>query len=111
MNRADDVRSRFAVLRKEWDSLATQHPDRLEVKYVLDKGPWGWKGETGFITPNLIQKVFPRSASESEKVKVFVCGPPPQVKAVAGPKDGPRQGELQGALKELGYSADEVFKF
>ena len=41
----------------------------------------------------------------------FVCGPPPQVKSVAGPKDGPRQGELLGALKELGYSAEEVYKF
>ncbi|WVQ62900.1 uncharacterized protein L199_001049 [Kwoniella botswanensis] len=99
------------LLRKEWDELAKQHPDRLEVKYVLDKGPWGWKGETGFVTPAMISKLFPRSSDSNEKIRAFVCGPPPQVKSLAGPKDGPRQGELQGAFKELGYTADEVFKF
>jgi hypothetical protein len=32
-------------LRKEWDDLAAKNPDRLSVKYVLDKEPRGWKGE------------------------------------------------------------------
>jgi len=98
-----------AVMRKEWDELSNKHKDRLEVKYVLDKGPWGWKGETGFVTASTISKLFPRK--EGETVKAFVCGPPPQVKSISGPKDGPRQGELSGALKELGYVEDEVFKF
>jgi len=35
-------------------------------------------------------------------------GPPGQVAAVAGPKDGMKQGELGGALKELGYSSEQV---
>jgi hypothetical protein len=35
-------------------------------------------------------------------------GPPPQVAAVAGNKAGMKQGELGGALKELGYSEDQV---
>ncbi|RSH87002.1 NADH-cytochrome b5 reductase [Saitozyma podzolica] len=100
-----NVTDKDILLRKEWDQLAKAHPDRLEVKYVLDKAPWG---ETGFVTANMIQKVFPK---KDDKVMAFVCGPPGQVKALAGPKDGPRQGELQGALKELGYTAEEVFKF
>lgn len=66
-------------------------------------------GETGFVTASMISKLFTRQ--EGQSVKAFVCGPPPQVKSIAGPKDGPRQGELLGALKELGYSSDEVFKF
>lgn len=33
-----------SVLRKEWDELAKKNPDRLNIKYVLDKAPWGWKG-------------------------------------------------------------------
>lgn len=37
-----------------------------------------------------------------------VTGPPPQVASVAGKKDGPRQGELGGILKELGYASDQV---
>lgn len=36
----------IAVMKKEWDDLSSKHGDRLEVKYVLDKGPWGWKGQS-----------------------------------------------------------------
>ena len=47
-----------------------------------------------------------------EKIKVFVCGPPPQVTSLAGKKDGPQQGEFGGILKELGYTVDQVcFRF
>ena len=65
-------------------------------------------GEKGFITASMITKAFPRG---DDKVMAFVCGPPGQVKAIAGPKDGPRQGELTGALKDLGFVQEEVFKF
>ncbi|WVR04153.1 hypothetical protein IAU60_001152 [Kwoniella sp. DSM 27419] len=106
-----NVTEKDILLKKEWDNLAKQHPDRLDVQYVLDKGPRGWKGETGFVTADTISKLFPRSANSSEKVMAFVCGPPPQVKSISGPKDGPRQGELAGALKELGYTSEEVYKF
>ena len=59
----------------------------------------------------MLSKLFPRKQDGKEKVMAFVCGPPPQVKSVAGPKDGSKQGELQGALKELGYTSEEVYKF
>jgi len=96
------------VLRNEWEGLAKEHPDRLDIRLVVDKPEKGWKGETGYITPDMISKVFPK---QSDKVMAFVCGPPPQVNSLAGPKDGPRQGELQGALKDLGYTSAEVYKF
>lgn len=99
------------LLRKDWDNLAQANPERLDVKYVIDKASKGWNGETGFITAPMISKFFPRKEGDNEKVMAFVCGPPPQVKSIAGPKDGPRQGELLGALKELGYVSEEVFKF
>ena len=38
-------------------------------------------------------------------------GPPGQVKAVAGKKEGMKQGAIGGILKELGYTEDQVFKF
>jgi cytochrome-b5 reductase len=38
-------------------------------------------------------------------------GPPGQVIAVAGKKDGMKQGAIGGILKELGYTEDQVFKF
>lgn len=34
-----------AVLRKEWDDLAKQNPERLNVKYVLDKKSRAWNGQ------------------------------------------------------------------
>ncbi|WVQ83455.1 hypothetical protein IAT38_005596 [Cryptococcus sp. DSM 104549] len=104
-----NVTEKDILLRKEWDALAAAHPDRLQVKYVLDKAPWGWSGESGYVTPELISKVFPRKPEE--KVRAFVCGPPGQMKAVSGAKDGMKQGELSGALKELGYTSEEVFKY
>jgi cytochrome-b5 reductase len=38
-------------------------------------------------------------------------GPPGQVSAVAGKKESMKQGAIGGILKELGYSAEQVFKF
>jgi cytochrome-b5 reductase len=38
-------------------------------------------------------------------------GPPGQVNAVAGKKDGMKQGAIGGILKELGYTEGQVFKF
>jgi hypothetical protein len=35
-------------------------------------------------------------------------GPPGQVAAVAGQKDGGKQGEIGGILKELNYSNDQA---
>lgn len=97
------------VLRKEFDALAQKYPGRLDIKYVLDKGPWGWKGETGYVTADLIKKTFPKNGDEN--VRAFVCGPPGQMKAISGEKDGMKQGELSGALKDLGYTSNEVFKY
>ncbi|ORY31302.1 hypothetical protein BCR39DRAFT_494109 [Naematelia encephala] len=104
-----NVTPKDILLKEKWDQLAKDHPDRLQVKYVVDKSEKGWSGETGFVTAPLISKLFKRQ--DGEKVMAFVCGPPPQVNSLAGPKDGPRQGELKGALKELGYNSDEVYKF
>lgn len=49
----------------------------------------------------MLSKVFPKG---QDKVKAYICGPPPQVKALAGPKDGPRQGELLGECFQLSYA-------
>ncbi|KAG6830090.1 hypothetical protein H0H92_002262 [Tricholoma furcatifolium] len=98
------------LLREDLDALAKQHPDTLEIVYLLDKPGPNWTGPSGFITKDIVKKhVAP--AELGEKVKVFVCGPPGQVAAVAGKKAGMKQGELGGILKELGYTEDQVFKF
>ncbi|QRV80378.1 hypothetical protein RhiJN_08393 [Ceratobasidium sp. AG-Ba] len=98
------------LLKEEFDKLKAKHGDRFEVLYIVDKGDKNWTGPTGFIAKDLLKKEI-APASLGAKTMVYVCGPPGQVAALAGPKDGMKQGELAGALKELGYTSEQVFKF
>lgn len=44
--------------------------------------------------------------------KVFVCGPPPLVASICGPKNEDKsQGAVEGVLKAMGYGSEDVFKF
>ena len=71
-------------------------------------------GETGYVDANMVTKYLP-SAKLGDKAKIFVCGelpvscarpcltpqcagPPGQVAAVAGKKEGMKQGALGGVL-------------
>ncbi|KAK7063910.1 NADH-cytochrome b5 reductase [Favolaschia claudopus] len=97
------------LMREDLDALAKKHPKTLEVVYLLDKPKDDWKGPKGFISSDVIKKYV--SPATSERTMVMVCGPPGQVAAIAGKKDGFKQGEIGGVLKELGYTSDQVFKF
>jgi len=105
-----NVTEQDILLRKEFDVLKKKYPDTFDVVYVLDKPNDKWQGPSGFINADLVKKHM-APASLKEKVKVFVCGPPGQVAAVAGKKDGAKQGEAGGVLKELGYTEDQIYKF
>ncbi|KAF8323954.1 putative cytochrome-b5 reductase [Clavulina sp. PMI_390] len=96
------------LLREEFEKLKKAHPDRFEPIFVVDKPSDSWTGYTGYISGDLIKE---HVKGPNEKVKIYVCGPPGQVKAICGPKDRMNQGPLDGILKELGYSEDHVFKF
>ncbi|KAJ3479103.1 hypothetical protein NLI96_g9288 [Meripilus lineatus] len=102
--------SQDILLKSEFDALKAKYPDTFNVVYTVDKADKDWKGETGFINKDLIQKHI-APASLGEKVKVYICGPPGQVAAIAGKKEGYKQGEVSGILKELGYTESQVFKF
>ncbi|KAI5451977.1 hypothetical protein NCC49_001276 [Naganishia albida] len=104
-----NVTDKDILLRERWDKLAKEHPERFQVVYSLDKPPYFWRGEKGYITKEMIQKYLPKD--NAKDVKFFVCGPPGQYAAVCGPKDGMKQGEIKGALGELQYDNDHVFKF
>ncbi|KAF7783981.1 hypothetical protein Agabi119p4_146 [Agaricus bisporus var. burnettii] len=105
-----NVTEKDILLREEFDALKEKHADKLDVVYLVDKPSTTWTGPSGFINAEVIKKhVGP--AELKDKVKIFVCGPPGQVAAVAGKKAGMKQGELGGILKELGYTEDQVFKF
>ncbi|PHH88566.1 hypothetical protein CDD83_7360 [Cordyceps sp. RAO-2017] len=100
------------LLRRELAELENRHPRRFRAFYTLDRPPRGWQGGSGgHITKDLLKTVLPEPAA-GDAAKIFVCGPPGLMKAISGAKVSPKdQGELDGALKELGYSKDQVYKF
>lgn len=102
--------SKDVLLKEEFDELKKKYPDTFNVVYTVDKADKDWKGTTGYVNKELIMKhIAPPNLDD--KVKVFICGPPGQVAAIAGKKDGMKQGELGGVLKEMGYTDSQVFKF
>ncbi|KXN85698.1 NADH-cytochrome b5 reductase 2 [Leucoagaricus sp. SymC.cos] len=105
-----NVTEKDILLREELEALKKKSNGKLDIVYFLDKPSDNWKGSSGFIDANAIKK-YVGPPNLKEKIKVFVCGPPPQITSIAGKKDGPQQGEFGGILKELGYTVDQVFKF
>ncbi|KAK5992735.1 NADH-cytochrome b5 reductase 2 [Cladobotryum mycophilum] len=98
------------LLKKKFDHLENTYPRRFRAFYTLDNPPKEWVAEKGFITKDLLKQVLPDP--KEENIKVFVCGPPGLMKAISGPKTSPKdQGDLTGALKELGYTPEQVYKF
>lgn len=98
------------LLKNEIDELVAKKPEQLSVTYFAAKAGDDWKGEKGFITKDFLEKNLFKSSDDN--VKVFVCGPPPLYDAISGNKVSPSdQGELKGALKDLGFEKDQVFKF
>jgi len=105
-----NVEERDILLRDDFDALKKKHPDTFNVIYTLDKPSDGWKGYKGYVNKEMLMQHIP-PPSLGEKAKVFICGPPGQVNAIAGKKDGMKQGPVGGILKELGYTEEQVFKF
>lgn len=98
------------LLKREFEDLEQQFPNRFRAFYVLDNPPDSWRQGKGFITKELLKTVIP--SPQETNLKVFVCGPPGLYKAVSGTKNSPAdQGELGGYLAELGYGKDQVYKF
>ncbi|KAL7284920.1 hypothetical protein ACG7TL_000008 [Trametes sanguinea] len=105
-----NVTEKDILLKEEFDALKAKYPGTFDVVYTVDQASPDWKGPVGFVNRELVSQHLP-PPTLGEKAKIFVCGPPGQVAAVAGPKDGMKQGELGGILKQLGYKDDQVFKF
>ncbi|MCJ1229812.1 NADH-cytochrome b5 reductase [Toensbergia leucococca] len=98
------------LLKREFEELENEYPQRFRAFYVLNTPPDGWTQGKGHITKDLLKTVLPEP--KNENIKVFVCGPPGLYKAISGAKTSPSdQGELSGVLKELGYKQDQVYKF
>jgi len=96
------------LLRRELDILADGSPDRFKVYYMLDKPPKDWDQGRGIISKTVLKDKLPGCDDSI----VLVCGPDAMVKHVAGPKLAENnQGPLKGLLKDLKYTAQNVFKF
>lgn len=119
-----NVEERDVLLQGEFERLSKKYPDTFKVQlvyifplisadtyqvvHVLEKAPESWPAPKGYINSEVIKQYV---AGPDKNVRVLVCGPPPQVAAIAGKKDGAKQGALGGALKELGYTEEQVYKF
>jgi predicted ferric reductase len=71
---------------RSWDGMAYRHElDRLAqelnltIVHVLEEPPQDWRGETGFVTADLLARHLPQ---EKIKREFFVCGPPAMMDAV-----------------------------
>ncbi|KIK56298.1 hypothetical protein GYMLUDRAFT_99281 [Collybiopsis luxurians FD-317 M1] len=97
------------------DAYEKKYPQYFRCIHVLSDPPEEWNGEKGRIDAELIKKYAPPPEDPTPRpVKVYVSGSPAMIDELAGPKDGNRydgysgQGELKGALKEVGYTKDQV---
>lgn len=82
--------------------MKKRNPGKIDLLFVLDEASKGWAGEKGYVTPELLGKHLP-PAGLKDKVKIFVCGPPPMMNSVSGNKESPaKQGALKGILADLG---------
>lgn len=90
------------------ESWAKASSGRFKIVHMLSeaKNDDAWKGRTGRINKQLLVEETPPASADH---LVFVCGPPPMYSALCGPRDKPE--ELSGVLEEIGFTADQVFKF
>jgi len=103
------------LLREDLDQIAASSKGQVKIFYVVDENISNDPAikHVGYLTADFCQGVLPAPA---DSTLVYVCGPPPMLKAVAGAKgfvQGRKfgQGHIGGLLEQLGYSIDMVFKF
>ncbi|NOY86679.1 MAG: hypothetical protein GXP52_05205 [Deltaproteobacteria bacterium] len=66
------------AFREELERMREENP-LFELVHILQDPPKGWKGPTGFITPELIEGLV----TDDEAARtIFLCGPPPMVSAL-----------------------------
>jgi cytochrome-b5 reductase len=98
------------LLKRELEHYENTYPQRFRAFYTLNEPPKYAPQTPKMVTKELLKTVLPEP--KVENIKIFVCGPPGMYKAISGGKKSPSdQGEIDGYLKELGYSKDQVFKF
>ncbi|PWA00345.1 hypothetical protein BB558_003612 [Smittium angustum] len=103
--------SKDIPLKDYFDNLEDNNKKQFNISYIVDSSDSSWKGETGYITKDIIKKYMPSPKLQNEGF-IYIVGPPKMIEIISGPKMSfTEQGPLSGFLKELGYKAENVFKF
>lgn len=98
------------LLRDLLDQLSEANSN-FTVEYILSQPSDSWKGLRGRVSTCILKDHLP-SPGPSPDTLVYVCGPPGFMETVCGDKlPNKEQGPVSGALKELGYTSDMVYKF
>ena len=98
---------RDILCRDTLDEWSAQFADRLTVHHVLSEEKSDtWDGATGFINRELLEAHMPPATEDG--CQIWICGPPPMYDALSGPRT---EKEVTGVLAEMGYSAEQVYKF
>lgn len=93
-----NVTEKDILLREQFDKLSRERPDQFKIQYVIEKPEKSWKGLSGYVGHDALAKNLPMPGL-GDKVKIFVCGPPPMVEVISGNKTSPKdQGPLKGKV-------------
>nr|CCC91396.1 unnamed protein product [Trypanosoma congolense IL3000] len=107
-----EARKEDVLLGNEINELMQLYP-LFSPYFVLSKAPSDWMGGVGEVSKEMIKSLIPKPNRVGDSI-VLVSGPSPFLEAICGDKDyssgSPKQGELKGILKELGYIQRMVFK-
>ncbi|KAJ2522146.1 hypothetical protein GGI11_001812 [Coemansia sp. RSA 2049] len=105
------------LYRRELDALSRAHPDRLKIRYLVDRAPSSPPAaaeESSLLIGRPDLKTIRQFTDGFDKNTdiVLVCGPDPMLASVSGVRPiNAGQGPLAGSLRELGFSASSVYKF
>ena len=106
-----NVEEKDILMRELLDEWAQKYA-QFSVHYVLDHPPPHWNGSVGYINEDIAKKFLPSPLSNSF---IYISGPPGMIAAVAGKKEkvnGKKtQGDVNGILKNLGFTNAQVYKF
>lgn len=67
------------TFREEIEALKTKLD--LQVNHVLEKPPQNWEGKSGYLNKEMLEEFIPPGLPHN-RVEVFLCGPPPMMRAV-----------------------------
>mmetsp|Transcript_26217 Transcript_26217/g.26108 ORF Transcript_26217/g.26108 Transcript_26217/m.26108 type:complete len:165 (+) Transcript_26217:595-1089(+) len=63
------------LIREELEQLQEDYPANFKLTYIIDaaENPDTWKGETGYITQEILEEYMPKASDNS---LIVTCGPP-----------------------------------